>query len=75
MMIKPSQFREDVYNLLDRVIETGVPLEIKRKGKILKVTLDKKAGKLSNLKKRKVMSTNPDYYIHLDWSKKWRYSE
>ena len=74
-MIKPSHFREDIYNLLDRVIETGVPLEIKRKGKVLKVTLDKKASKLNNLKKRDVMSVKPEYYVHLDWSKKWRYSE
>lgn len=74
-MIKPSQLREDIYNLLDRVIETGIPLEIKRKGKVLKVMLDKKAGKLSNLKKRTVMSDSPDYYVHLDWSKEWQYSE
>lgn len=73
-MIKPSQLREDIYNLLDKVIETGVPLEIKRKGKVLKVMLDKKASKLSHLKKRKVMSQEPDYYVHLDWSKKWQYS-
>ena len=73
-MIKPSQLRENVYNLLDRVIETGVPLEVKRKGKVLRITLDKKASKLNNLKKRDVMSANPGYYIHLDWSKKWRYS-
>ena len=74
-MIKPSQLREDIYNLLDRVIETGVPLEVKRKGKVLKVMLDKKASKLSNLKKRDVMTANPNYYVHLDWSKKWQYSE
>ncbi|MBI5149758.1 MAG: type II toxin-antitoxin system Phd/YefM family antitoxin [Candidatus Omnitrophica bacterium] len=73
-MIKPSQLRENVYNLLDRVIETGVPLEINRKGKVLRVTVDKKASKLSNLKKRKVMSASPDFYVHLDWSKKWLYN-
>ena len=74
MMIKPSQLRGDIYNLLDRVIETGIPLEIKRKGKVLKALLDKKASKLTNLKKRSVMSDDPDYYVHLDWSKKWRYN-
>ena len=74
-MIKPSHLREDIYNLLDRIIETGIPLEIKRKGKILKVMLDKKASKLSNLKKRDVMSTDPQSYIHLDWSKKWQYKD
>ena len=75
-MIKPSQLREDVYNLLDQVIETGVPLEIKRKGKTLKIVLDKKASKLSNLKKRSgVLTEKPDYYVHLDWSKEWKYKE
>ena len=73
-MIKPSHLREDIYNLLDRVIETGTPLEIKRKGKTLKVVLDKKASKLANLKKREVMSAKPGSYVHLDWSKKWEYS-
>ena len=73
-MIKPSEFREDIYNLLDRVIETGIPLEIKRKGKVLKVTLDKKASKLRNLKKRDVMLADPGYYVHLDWSKGWKYT-
>ena len=73
-MIKPSQLREDIYNLLDEVIETGIPLEIKRRGIVLKVMLDKKASKLSNLKKRDVMTVNPGYYVHLDWSRKWRYS-
>ena len=54
-MIKPSHLREDIYNLLDQVIETGVPLEIKRNGKVIKIMLDKKASKLSNLKKRVVL--------------------
>ena len=74
MMIKPSQLREDIYNLLDEVIATGIPLEIRRKGLVLKVMLDKKASKLSNLKKRNVLSADPNYYIHLDWSKKWKYN-
>lgn len=73
-MIKPSNLREDIYNLLDHVIETGVPLEIKRKGKILKVVLDRKASKLANLKKRDVMSAQPDYYVHQNWLKNWKYS-
>ena len=73
-MIKPSKFRENIYNLLDRVIATGTPLEIKRKGSVLRVVLDKNASKLSNLKKRNVMSADPGYYVHLDWSKLWRYN-
>ena len=73
-MIKPSQLRGDIYNLLDQVIDSGVPLEIKRKGKVLKIILDKKVSKLNNLKKRDIMTQKPEHYVHLDWSKKWKYS-
>ena len=75
MMIKPSNFRENIYHLLDKVIETGVPLRIQRKGKVLKVVLDEDVSKLKNLKKRKVMEENPQNYVHLDWSKEWSYKE
>jgi hypothetical protein len=74
-MIKASQLREDIYNLLDRVIETGTPLEIKRKGRTLRIVLEKKSGKLVNLKKREVMSMPPENYVHLDWSKQWKYGD
>jgi len=73
-MIKPSEFRQDIYNMLDRVIKTGLPLEIKRKGKVLKVVLEQKTSKLKNLRKRSVMTTHPDHYVHLDWSKEWKYN-
>jgi len=73
-MIKASKLRENIYNLLDQVIETGTPLEIKRKGRTLKVILDRKTSKLANLKKRDVMSAPPESYVHVDWSKKWKYS-
>jgi len=74
-MIKPSEFREDIYNLLDKVIETGKPLEITRKGKVLRVTLDKKVSKLDNLRKHRVMVDDPQEYVHLDWSKSWKFSD
>ena len=74
-MIKPSEFREDIYNLLDKVIETGKPLEITRKGKVLRVTLDKKVSKLSNLRKHRVMVDEPQKYVHLDWSKNWKFND
>jgi antitoxin (DNA-binding transcriptional repressor) of toxin-antitoxin stability system len=38
--VTASQLRQDVYRLLDHVLETGEPLEIRRKGKILRVVPD-----------------------------------
>ena len=36
-MINATQFRKDIYNVLDEVINTGQPVEISRKGKTLKI--------------------------------------
>jgi len=35
--VTASQLRQDVYRLLDEVLETGEPLEIRRKGRTLRV--------------------------------------
>jgi hypothetical protein len=32
-----SRLRENVYRILDEVLETGVPVEIERRGKILRI--------------------------------------
>lgn len=74
-MIKPSKLRADIYNLLDQVIETGVPIEIHRKGKVLKISLDKKRSKLANLKKHNSMVDDPMDYVHIDWSGEWEYRD
>lgn len=44
--VTASQLRQDVYRLLDHVLETGEPLEIRRKGKILRVVPDSPSTRL-----------------------------
>ena len=72
IMITPSEFRKDIYNKLDLVISTGQPIEIKRKGKILKVIIEDDPGKLSNLKKRDIIKCNDNDLIYIDWLKEWK---
>ena len=74
-MIKPSKLREDIYNLLDRVVDTGEPLFVGRKGKVIKISIDEKSSKLANLKKRKLIVGDPDDIVHMDWSSEWKYTE
>lgn len=71
-MITPSEFRQNIYNLLDQVIKTGVPLEIKRKGRTLKVIVDEKPKKLSNLKKRDILNCTPEELIETNWISEWK---
>ena len=71
MRVTASKLRENVYQILDRALETGVPVEVIRKGKVLKIVPDKPVSKLDRLKKRKVFVGNSDDIIGMDWSKEW----
>lgn len=49
MAITASQLRQDIYRLLDRVLESGEPLEIERKGRRLRVVPDERPSRLASL--------------------------
>lgn len=72
MGIKASNLREDIYRILDQVLETGVPVEIERQGKILKIVSADPHSKLDNLKPRPYLLSDPEDLVHLDWSGEWR---
>ncbi len=67
-----SELRADVYRVLDSVLETGLPVEIERKGRVLKIVGDKPAPKLAKLVKRAYLSGPPEDIIHMDWSRYWK---
>ena len=72
MSITPSALRQNVYRILDEVIETGAPVEIIRKRTIVRLVPDTKPSKLSRLKKRSgVFVGDTDDIIGMDWSKEW----
>jgi hypothetical protein len=72
MTLKASTLRENIYRILDEVIETGVPVEIERRGKILKIVPGEPKSKLANLQERPYLLTDPEELVHLDWSDEWR---
>jgi hypothetical protein len=72
MRLKPSQVREDIYRILDQVLETGIPVEIERNGKLLKIVAAEPPGKLANLKPRRYLVGDPEDLVHMDWSEEWR---
>ncbi len=70
-----TRLRQDIYNILDNVIETGIPVEIERKGGKLKIVPEKRKNKLDNLKKRDLLVGNPEDIINIDWMKEWNVSD
>jgi Antitoxin Phd_YefM, type II toxin-antitoxin system len=66
--ITPTQLRKNLYNLLDEVINTGIPLLINRDGKILQITPIEKTNKLDKLISRPhVIIGNADDIVNITW--------
>ena len=71
MRVTASKFRENLYGILDQALETGVPVEVIRNGKILRIIPEVKSDKLSRLKKRKCIVGDPESIVHMDWLHEW----
>lgn len=67
-----SELRQNIYQLLDQVLDTGVPLEIERKGRTLRIVPEPPPNKLDNLKRRDCLVGDPEEIVHMDWSQEWR---
>jgi antitoxin (DNA-binding transcriptional repressor) of toxin-antitoxin stability system len=72
-----AELRANIYRVLDQVLETGVPVEIERHGRRLRIIAEKSeqtaaSGKLTRLKPRKLLLGDPEELVHVDWSREWR---
>jgi len=65
--------QNDIFQLLDKVIKTGVPVEIERKGKRLLISPAEKRRDLDSLEEHpEFIGGNPDDLVHIDWSAEWK---
>jgi antitoxin (DNA-binding transcriptional repressor) of toxin-antitoxin stability system len=71
MPISASALRGNVYRILDQVLETGVPVEVSRKGKLVKIVAEQRPSKLNRLKKRPYPLRDPESIVHMDWLHEW----
>jgi hypothetical protein len=72
MTVTASDLRGRIYCLLDQVIETGQPLEVKRKGRCIRIAVDPPpARKLERLVKRDCIVGDPEDLVSVDWSDTW----
>lgn len=72
MHISLTQLRANLYKVVDEVIATGKPVEIERKGVIVKLVPEYPKKKLENLVKHPgTLVGDPDEIVHMDWSAEW----
>ena len=72
MVVTATELRQNVYKLLDQVLETGEPLEIERHGRRLRVVPEQTGSKLARLVPHPgFMVGDPEDFVHMDWSSEW----
>lgn len=71
MSMTVSKLREDIYRILDEVLETGQPVEIARKGRKLRIVPVPGESKLKNLERHDCLNGPAEDIVHMDWSDEW----
>lgn len=72
MTVSPSELRANIYHLLDQVLETGIPLEIERKGRRLRIVAEEPPSRLDRLVPHPdFVRGDPEDLVEMDWSEYW----
>ena len=68
-----TDLRAHLYQRIDQLIATGVPIEVNRKGYHIKITVEPAPSKLKKLIKRENITIgDPEDLVHMDWSEEWK---
>ena len=70
-ILSATKLRQNLYNILDSVIESGIPVEIERKGRILRIIPEVQVSKWDRLEEHSIVVGDPEDIIHIDWTDEW----
>lgn len=63
-----TELRRKIYNVLDEVLETGVPQQVVRKGRALLITpVEPRRRRLGDLPKRQILNGTFDELVATTW--------
>jgi prevent-host-death family protein len=72
MSVSASELRQNIYRLLDQVLESGQPLEIVRRGRRLRLIAVEPVGRLDRLHgDPDAIVGDPDDLVSIDWTAEW----
>lgn len=63
--ISLTALRNNLFKVIDQVIQTGNPVIVERKGHRLKIVLEEEKSKLDNLKPHDCIVGNPDDLVQM----------
>ena len=63
-----TDLRGNIYKIFDKVLNSGIFIEVQKGGKKLKTVPGDKVDKLKNLKKRpQIIKEDPDNLVNIHW--------
>lgn len=66
--VTPTELRADIYNLLDQILTTGIPIEIKKGDRKLKIVPVDRIDKFQYLISRPdAIKGDPDDLVNINW--------
>jgi hypothetical protein len=66
------KLRQNLYSILDRVLETGIPVEIERNCRLLVIESRYAASKWDMLEEHHIIVGDSEDIVHKDWSGEWK---
>lgn len=72
MIITATKLRQNLYRILDEILDSGIPVKINRKGEILKIVPEKKKSKLERLTEHSTIIGDPESIISINFDNEWK---
>lgn len=72
MPVSATKLRQNLYSILDQVLETGVPVQVERNGRLLMIEPQEKKSKWDRLEVHELVNGDPEGIVHIDWSGEWK---
>lgn len=71
MTYKATALRQNLYAILDSVIDNGQPVEIVRRGHRLRIVPESRSSIWDHLEEHQVVIGDPEDLVHGDWEESW----
>lgn len=72
MTVSSTKLRENIYQILDTALKTGEPVEIRRKGRTLRIVPEPVVARLASLRRRPTIKGDAEDLVHVDWWGEWK---
>jgi len=71
MIYTATGLRKNIYSVLDSILDTGIPAEIERNGKLLKIVPENPPGKLERLEPHTIETKTTPELHDIHWENTW----